>query len=1782
MKILGIGISFFVLLFIVPIQLKAQNCSLSCVDTHCGFLNVAFNPQGGPAFCEGDSITFTNVSDNGFDFFVFDWSDGSKKDTLYNKNPISHLYTVADSNLCDGDKPYMACFKGVKTCADGMSCASGSYDFLLKVRPKAILNLQSQYCIHLPVAFMSSSSCNVDSIYFWNFGDGNTSTLSNPTHTYSSPGLYNVSLTVSNDCGSDMTSTPILVVDDPVANVNWLPADDTVCINQIFSFTDITSTIGASTIWIFPLLDTNKWVFTDTLMNANSNFIEILFKEAGSYTMKLKATNACGDSTWMETIVVLDGPVINLNPAPEFCETNAIYTPFVFYDNQIQIQTYNWQFFGANPGNSNIAQPSNITYSTPGVFPVTLTITSECGNSVANIMVTVDSLPLIVMPSVPPFYCSGSSPDTLQALPIGGIWSGQGITSNGIFNPGSVPPGASYILTYTAENGQCEASSSVTAMVVSSESVTVQDEQYCEDALPFNLVASPQGGIWSGTGIINSSGVFDPDSSGVGIFSPVYHYMDLNGCAIEVSPFVVIQAFPVSVMLDTSILCNENVINSLAEVLQLSLTPPDGDTSWMINGLPSNGTINGMGLTGFFEVDLNYSFESCTISDSATIEFITSVPLLVSEDTTLCIYDNTFQLQSNLAGSWSGLGVNPISGIIDLGSAGAGILTYVFSHQPGTSCEQNDSVLVTINDPGISLDAGPDISLCFGEVTTYTFSGSNPTGGAWSGTGIIDSTLGILNVTPLISDSIYTYSYCLEDSTLAFCRACDVVTVIVHSLPDASFSITGTPCKDISFNVAVDSCDLQSSYAWDFGDGGQSIGCSVNHTYTMGGDYILRLTVTSQFGCRSISNQIIHVTAPPIASFNLVSHEGCAPFPIDIINMSSGEISQQLWLIGSDTILGANPGPIIIDGVTSDSIIQIELQISNGCATVIVKDSVLVHPYPVVDFGFNVDEGCSPLHIDFGNATLGNPETWNWDLGNGMMSTDSVPPAQNYTSPPDSISIYYVQLISTNACGSDTLIQSITVFPPDVTAFIQLDTITGCQPLTVPAHSISTPGSSIGWQVFHADTLVTGSSDIDPVFILTDSGVHMIILSAAHCGMDFDTAFVNVLPAPVVDFTLDPVLCQDAEISFQNLSQDITAILWDFGDGVTTSIFNPTHVYQIPGFYSVTLQANSIINNCPNSKTIPIEVLPKPQILINNQPKNGCPPFKVEFENSGPLDLTYVWSFGDGSSDEMTYAPSHIFTQSGTFVSKVFAYDPFGCVSDTILIPITIHELPVSQFDILTQRFCERYDTIFTQNNSSGASSYSWLVNGNSFSPDPLVFLPDSSGLYHVDLIAETSFGCRDTFSSDIEILPSPLGMFQIGKSEGCAPLTSDFINNSTGSTDYIWDFGDGNTSLDISPIHIFQDSGTYLVTLIAINTDGCPNDTITGTIQAFPVPTANFDFQKATVCGVPMDVSFFNLSTGGLDYGWTFGDGSGSDVLNPLHTYTNDGQYLVDLLVGNIYSCFDTASSLVEIYQQPLADFFIPGQIFCEEDPIQVINQSANANTYCWFLDDVLFSETTDPVLYFPEPGMYTLSLVAKYNAFCKDTYTLANRVEIFVKPNADFSYEVDQVENILGDVQFHNLSERFDRLLWDFGDGTSGSELDPFHEYDINRDIEVILYAYNDNGGVITCIDSATQNISPEWVVTFFVPNAFSPDYGDSLVRVFKPVGIGLLDYDISVFSPWGQRVWHSTAIEDQHPRDSWNGRLDNTGDELPQGSFTWMAKVEFVNGERRVYKGSVTLLR
>jgi hypothetical protein len=149
----------------------------------------------------------------------------------------------------------------------------------------------------------------------------------------------------------------------------------------------------------------------------------------------------------------------------------------------------------------------------------------------------------------------------------------------------------------------------------------------------------------------------------------------------------------------------------------------------------------------------------------------------------------------------------------------------------------------------------------------------------------------------------------------------------------------------------------------------------------------------------------------------------------------------------------------------------------------------------------------------------------------------------------------------------------------------------------------------------------------------------------------------------------------------------------------------------------------------------------------------------------------------------------------------------------------------------------------------------------------------------------------------------------------GCAPLTVNFNNTSLNSSNYLWNFGDGDTATNSSPSHVFQNQGVYSITLIAYNATPCSDTSIlVNAITVHPTPIADFTFSQIYSDGLPNGtIDFQNLSVGANSYLWNFGDGQSSTLTNPENQYDGIGNYNVILIASNIYNCVDTAEKYVE-----------------------------------------------------------------------------------------------------------------------------------------------------------------------------------------------------------------------------------------------------------------------------
>ena len=154
---------------------------------------------------------------------------------------------------------------------------------------------------------------------------------------------------------------------------------------------------------------------------------------------------------------------------------------------------------------------------------------------------------------------------------------------------------------------------------------------------------------------------------------------------------------------------------------------------------------------------------------------------------------------------------------------------------------------------------------------------------------------------------------------------------------------------------------------------------------------------------------------------------------------------------------------------------------------------------------------------------------------------------------------------------------------------------------------------------------------------------------------------------------------------------------------------------------------------------------------------------------------------------------------------------------------------------------------------------------------------------------------------------------FTANQTSGCAPLSVSFTDLSTGSIQqWLWDFGNGNTSSFDDVIATYTTPGTYTVSLTVVDTVNGLSSTKTEVayITVFAEPTADFTADQTAGCA-PLTVNFSDTSTPGdgaiVTYSWDFGDGSLGTGANPSHTYLSAGSYTVTLVVTDANGCSDT-----------------------------------------------------------------------------------------------------------------------------------------------------------------------------------------------------------------------------------------------------------------------------------
>jgi PKD repeat protein len=446
----------------------------------------------------------------------------------------------------------------------------------------------------------------------------------------------------------------------------------------------------------------------------------------------------------------------------------------------------------------------------------------------------------------------------------------------------------------------------------------------------------------------------------------------------------------------------------------------------------------------------------------------------------------------------------------------------------------------------------------------------------------------------------------------------------------------------------------------------------------------------------------------------------------------------------------------------------------------------------------------------------------------------------------------------------------------------------------------------------NADTSVVQN----PEYTYSGPGVYTVILTVtSHLGYSAQkTSIVEVGHNPSVIFTSDNT-CDKSAVQFTNgTSIQGSATLsyeWNFGDGTVSSQINPSRLYAAAGVYTATLKATSSIG-CSSTYTRQVTVSPYPVAAFNVN--DACAGQDILFTNTSSISFGSVgqeWQLGSGiiSNDKN---PKYSFATAGTYNVKLRAISDFGCV-DSVIKQVVVHPVPMPAFTVAD--VCNGEDALITNTSllsgsSTGFDSYWNLGDGDTTTNNSTSFshLYDLPGTYTIQLNTSTAY-CTSVLSKNIIVKSVPQSVFGI-KTQGCVNGDIGLTNNSSAAKQYYWNFGDNTSSTDETPEKSFAASGTYAVKLVTAHESGC-TDTLIKNIVVNNLPNAAFTFVKNS----PSDqrqVSFTPSLNTFDTYAWDMGDGNTYNQISPVHSFTTNGPFIVQLAVTDVNGCINNSTQQI------------------------------------------------------------------------------------------------------------------------------------------------------------------------------------------------------------------------------------------------------------------------------
>lgn len=509
------------------------------------------------------------------------------------------------------------------------------------------------------------------------------------------------------------------------------------------------------------------------------------------------------------------------------------------------------------------------------------------------------------------------------------------------------------------------------------------------------------------------------------------------------------------------------------------------------------------------------------------------------------------------------------------------------------------------------------------------------------------------------------------------------------------------------------------------------------------------------------------------------------------------------------------------------------------------------------------------------------------------------------------------------------IINCVITMQAEITPQVEMTTfVSYCQGTTIHFENESHGATNYLWDFGVQGTTTDISTQFEPTFTFPGPGTYTVTL-IANPGWpctDTSTQIFIVNENLQVKYTANDSVCFEGNsIDFNGsyIGPSGTTFVWNFGPNAsipTSTLEDVNDVsFSTSGFIPVTLTGK--FGTCEIVYKDSIYIYEESVANFDLPAGHECGGLTVQFQNHSQFAAVTQWDFGvtNSTTDVSTLPnPSFTYPDEGTYTVRLIVNNNNAC-ADTFFLPVTVYK-PLEVSFTHNDSLCITDNSFNFDGTVSGPSNLqiAWNFGPNasiqtSAAEDVFNVVYSTAGVFPVTLTASFN-SCSESISSNVTIFRVPTINFDIHDGLKCAPYVARFINQSQSDTPllYFWEFGDGQTSEEREPSHVYTVPGFYTVKLTIVSLIGCVDTLVmtkTDFINVHPSPTSKFSVDPLITDICNARVNFTDQSSGAEVFWYNFDDvGQTSTEANPVFIYTTPGQKRPMQVVTNEWGCKDTS----------------------------------------------------------------------------------------------------------------------------------------------------------------------------------------------------------------------------------------------------------------------------------